>query len=811
MHKALNVFALLLSSTVVFADNRQPRTDNAPRSGAHYIIEPDHVLSQAEIADFAARGIDVQHVLPGARYLVRADAGELASARHLVRVEHYGASHKIAPAALHVAARGAAFTTVRILFHDDVEFSDAQNAIEAAGGQIARPLTTGFETPQVLTARIPSTAVTRLANDERIFGIYGPPHRIKAQNSIAAQLSHVTPLFSAPYNLSGSGVVLSEFELANADVSHPEFSGRFTSHLTGSSTGGDSQHPTHVAGTIIAQGLDPRAKGMAPAAQLHEFNANDDYGVMLDNKQHALPGLGIVADNNSWGYILGWCNAAECSGAFEVWSDAEDLFGGYDALDSAPYDAMAKQTSVLFVHSAGNDGQEGQSPVIGPWFQHAHVDNNGNTVKSEIFCYSANGSGTDCPTGTCTPGRSTVTQEQHCETTKHPTYGPFLTMGLIASVKNVISVGAITPNGFIAGFSSRGPARDGRVKPEIVAKGTSQYSTLPGGSYGILQGTSMSSPVITGISALIVEQYRKSFGGQSPSPQQIKTLIIGGADDLGNPGPDYTFGFGLANAQAAVDLIIADAGTGSRIRTADIAQGQQIDTTMVLSAAQNLRVTLGWTDPEFLPPPDQADLPTLINDLDLKVIDPSGNTVLPYILDKSNPNANATRGANHIDNTEEVEIANAAPGVYHVVVSGTTITSGASQRYVLVSNAPMGSAPVCTDANEPNDTAATATPLASGVARSGRLCSQSDLDLFKFESAGPGTISVTATGTPLKVTVVATGTQTTVNANSTGTLQAPAGSQVIRIEPADTIGSNSNYTITATFPPVLTGRRQTNR
>src|SRR5205809_1293727 len=267
MHK-LVISILLFAATAALA---RPQ---------HFIVEPDHILSPAEIADYAAQGIDVQHVLPGARYLVRADAAELASEKHLVTVEHYDASHKIAAAALHAATRGTAFTTVRILFHDDVAFADAERAVEGAGGQIARPLATGFDQPQVLTVRVPSTAVAGLAQDERVFGIYGPPLRIKAQNAVAAQLSHVTPLFSAPYNLTGAGVVLSEFELAPADTTHPEFGGRFTSHLTGSTTGGDSQHPTHVAGTMIAQGLDPRAKGMAPAAQLHEFTAQDDIGIV---------------------------------------------------------------------------------------------------------------------------------------------------------------------------------------------------------------------------------------------------------------------------------------------------------------------------------------------------------------------------------------------------------------------------------------------------------------------------------------------------------------------------------------------------
>src|SRR5437667_4131136 len=146
--------------------------------------------------------------------------------------------------------------------------------------------------PHRLVARVPSTAVAHLANDDRVFGIYGPPLHPKSDNAVAAQLSHVTPLFSAPYNLSGSGVVLSLFEMASADPTHPEFGSRLTSHVSGSSTGSDSAHPTHVSGTMIAAGLNGNAKGMAPSASVHEFSALDDTAVMLNNKQKSLPPLG---------------------------------------------------------------------------------------------------------------------------------------------------------------------------------------------------------------------------------------------------------------------------------------------------------------------------------------------------------------------------------------------------------------------------------------------------------------------------------------------------------------------------------------
>src|SRR5205809_6864926 len=110
----------------------------------------------------------------------------------------------------------------------------------------------------------------------------------------------------------------------------------------------------------------------------------------------------------------------------------------------------------------------------------------------------------------------------------------------------------------------------------------------------------MSSPVVTGISALLVEQLRNFFIKQKTAYEMLKTLFIAGADDLGNPGPDYTFGFGLANAQASVDLILADNNTQSRIRTGTVSQGQEVETPLIVVTPGKVRVVLGWADPEVL-------------------------------------------------------------------------------------------------------------------------------------------------------------------------------------------------------------------
>src|SRR5204862_2278097 len=134
--------------------------------------------------------------------------------------------------------------------------------------------------------------------------------RPQAVNARAALLSKVTPLYSAPYNLSGDGVVLSEFELATADATHIQFGGRLVTHFNLSDTL-NAKHATHVAGTMISAGIEdpgvsagtgPMTKGMAPKATLHEFSVQDDFGNVVSNKDTQLKALGVVGDNNSWDF-----------------------------------------------------------------------------------------------------------------------------------------------------------------------------------------------------------------------------------------------------------------------------------------------------------------------------------------------------------------------------------------------------------------------------------------------------------------------------------------------------------------------------
>jgi subtilisin family serine protease len=818
-----SAFALLLLP--ILAQALPPDRESRPMR--HYILESDVPLDAVASAALAAEGIDVQQPMANHRYLVRmADGVALPHDARIRSLRAYDASQKIARAAYAEAAKGKAFARLRILFQKDVTFEEAQAAIEAVGGTIDMPLDAAIARPSRLTVRIPSSATLALAQDERVFGVYGPPLHIRKLNAVAAQLSNVTPLYSAPYNLTGDGVVLSTFEPdGRPDLNHSEFGGRITSHFDLSST--VDSHATHTSGTMIAAGLNPAAKGMAPAATLHAFDAfpaltNGDFDdVKFFATKRDVTATGSVADNNSWDFAFSWQDG-------NVWYGSPEAYGAYSGFESEPYDAiMRAPNEPLIVTAAGNDADAG-NPSLGEWGVHRHLeDQTPSGTFPHTYCYSKNGSGTDCPTAApfkCSTGMT------YCETTKHPTHGANTTVGLMASTKNTVAVGAIQPFGFaIASFSARGPTTDGRVKPELVAKGTDQFSTFPNNGYASIQGTSMATPVVTGIAGILTQQYRKTFG-KTPSAPILKTLLIAGADDLGNAGPDYTFGFGLADAKASADLIRDDNGTGSRIRTGTVGNGQEIDFPITLAASQRFRVVLGWFDPEVLlqpdPQPNDDDLladKTLVNDLDLRVVDPSGATVLPYVLDQNAPNATATRGANHTDTTEEVEIANAVPGTYHVIVHGAIgDTRSTSQDFVLIAN---GGVPPCTDNFEPNDTQATASGnLINAQTIAAKLCSASDIDYYTFTTnVSPTSVTVTATDTPLKVTLSSNFSNTvvqTIAANTSATLTTnlfttilpvPSTAMFVRVEANGTAGATGAYTLTPNYRFTSTPRKRSTK
>jgi len=114
-----------------------------------------------------------------------------------------------------------------------------------------------------------------------------------------------------------------------------------------------------------------------------------------------------------------------------------------------------------------------------------------------------------------------------------------------ACYPSVIAVGATDQNDRAAPFSPNAP------ELELVAPGTTIYSTLPGGSYGVKSGTSMACPHVAGVAALI-------WSANSSLPnQEVRNKLAQTAVDLGAPGRDTSYGFGLVHAARAVGAEVA--------------------------------------------------------------------------------------------------------------------------------------------------------------------------------------------------------------------------------------------------------------
>jgi len=246
------------------------------------------------------------------------------------------------------------------------------------------------------------------------------------------------------------------------------------------------------------------------------------------------------------------------------------------------------------------------------------------------------------------------------------------------SAKNILSVGNMDNMTYtISPASSRGPALDGRIKPEIVAGGVNITSTDIYNNYVTYSGTSMSSPTTTGILALITERYKQLHAGVNPDGALLKALVINSAVDLGNPGPDFTFGFGMISGRTTVEALEQNHYfTGSLNDNTT----QSFTIPSVPANTSQLKVLLYWPDAPALPSATSA----LVNDLDLTVTEPGGVVHLPMILDPSpaNLNNNAVEGADHINNIEQVLINNPPAGNYTLQIKGSSIPSGPQNFYI---------------------------------------------------------------------------------------------------------------------------------
>ncbi|HEY0680414.1 MAG TPA: S8 family serine peptidase, partial [Chitinophagaceae bacterium] len=237
--------------------------------------------------------------------------------------------------------------------------------------------------------------------------------------------------------------------------------------------------------------------------------------------------------------------------------------------------------------------------------------------------------------------------------------------GSFKMAKNVLVSGATDSVGNVEGPSSRGPAYDGRIKPELVAFGQ--------------DGSSGAAAIVSGIALLMQDAYRKIHNDSLPPAALLKAILINSADDIGTAGPDYSSGYGSVNAYKATKAI-----NNSNHFSNNIQQGNsQRFNLQVPPGLRLLKITLTWTDP-----PAQANaFSALVNDLDLELVHlQSGNSWLPWTLSRFALRDSlllpAIRGRDSINNAEQITLENPPAGDYEINVKGKRISSS-SQSYFI--------------------------------------------------------------------------------------------------------------------------------
>ncbi|TVR86201.1 MAG: hypothetical protein EA411_11120, partial [Saprospirales bacterium] len=489
----------------------------------------------------------------------------------------------------------------------------------------------------------------------------GRPVYFITHNAGGAELINTNELYSggsAGLDLSGEGQLLGIWDGGAVRNSHIEFEGR-SEQKDGATQ--ISNHATHVAGTMVAAGIDSSARGMSWGADLHSYDWNNDNSEML---QAASQGLQV--SQHSYGIAVGWGFGSWSDSSAWHWfgdpgiSETEDYkFGFYDS-KAQEWDQIAhSQPYYLIVKSAGNDRGMGPPPGTG----HFYFDSDSSDWVFSTTVRDIDG------------GDDGYTSISHT-----------------AVSKNNISVGAVNASGNMTGFSGWGPTHDGRIKPDVVAKGSSVYSATGSSdsAYSNMGGTSMSGPMVSGSVGILMEHYDNLHPGERMLAATIKGLIIHTADDMisGNQGPDYEFGWGLMDTEKAAEVISRNADADNAlIYETTLDSNEQISLQFESSGDEPLKATIVWTDlPGPIPPASLNPTDTiLVNDLDLRIFDADSSFYFPYILDPGNPSDAATTGDNFRDNVEMVFIEEPdSNDVYTVKVDHKGSLTGGQQNFTLV-------------------------------------------------------------------------------------------------------------------------------
>lgn len=483
----------------------------------------------------------------------------------------------------------------------------------------------------------------------------------------------------ADYTQQSSGNDDTTMEAVQRNVSgkpHRKMAAYFDLGGTGVDPVDPSSHGTHTAGSVAGDqpgyGRYDGEDGLAPAARLVFQNIVDSGG-----------GLAVPSD-----YYELFRQAYRPSDPASVKNDGSDpvqadYVNGYKPLE----DARTHNNSYGLV-----------IPI---------VDIDGESMAIDQFVWDHEDMNIVVSAGNSGPGAGSV--------------------GEPATAKNNFSSGA-SSNGrqpmvsidSMTNFSSHGPTADGRYGVTVATPGETVVGPKGGSTdeYQVLQGTSMSAPVLTGALTLVRQYFWDGYGPASgqgfatgaantmnrhnPSAALVKAAVVNGAqrmrgwytgDDGDNAesalrGQYPSAGQGFGRVDLSNSLYFKGDATNHWYRDVYRADKDAFDLPdtgatrsykIHVDKGAPFEVSLAWTDaPDALP----VGTPALVNDLDLEVTGPDGNYVGNNFNTRTDPSAEeaevlpGSAVGDHVNNTEKVRIADPTPGDYTVTVKATRIMTG---------------------------------------------------------------------------------------------------------------------------------------
>ena len=645
---------------------------SADASKSNFIlVQVTAPLTPAQRKQLADLGVEILEYVPDDTYMCRYLPQDLGAIRALpfvswvnIYLQGFKVSPKLQPAAAAniLSLAPAAPTqskdrvTVEVVLHKNSMTDAVRDHIAAVAGVDPSQVQAGRDKIRLNVAQRRLDALAAIDEVRHIEKFFPP----QISNNIARGILNADQTQAAG-TMRGEGQIVcvcdTGFDRGVSNDVHPAFEGRVVRlyalgrpHAATDPNG----HGTHVCGSVLGDLTAHDGtiiRGTAPAARLVMQSVLDPGGGLgglpIDLHDLFLPPYrddGARVHTNSWG------GAAE---------------GAYTANSSEVDDFVANHRDCVICFAAGNDGKDVDGTgVVAPGSVGSPA-----TAKN---CIAVGATENNRPTFTIPPRIAPIE------------YGEGWHMDFPAVPISTDRV-ANNPEG-MAAFSSRGPAANHRVRPDVVAPGTAILSTksrvATGTGWGPYPhdprffydgGTSMATPLVAG-GAAVVRQFLLSRQHNSPSAALVKAMLINGAKpihgqyappEVGAP-PDNSQGFGRIDLAATVGPYQHGTAVVYKDEATTLDTGESEDTQQSVTAGQTLKVTLVWTDPA-------GD--ALQNDLDLVVKTPDGQELHGNV-------AAGAPGFDRSNNVEQVVVPNIAAGTATITVRAFRAVT--PQSYALV-------------------------------------------------------------------------------------------------------------------------------